>query len=526
MNRASLGAATDQHAGCRSGETRRKAHSPSLELVPCPLNPTTSPPLAALVLPLYPVLESVHNATMTEKALPSRESARERKAGLAWDRGLRTILDSINDGVFTVDSEFKVTSFNRAAATITGTSEEEAVGRPCWEVFKADICEGSCALKRTLATGRPVINQSVRILNSKAQKVPISVSTALLKDAKGHVVGGVETFRDLSLVEDLRRQVEKRFAFQDMLSAHHKMREIFELLPQVAESDCTVLITGESGTGKELMARALHHLSPRASGPLVVVNCGALPDALLESELFGYRAGAFTDAKRDKLGRLSAAQGGTLFLDEVGDVSPAMQVRLLRVLQEKTFEPLGSNRTLHADVRFLAATNKNLLAEVRAGRFREDLYYRLNVVQIAIPPLRDRREDISLLAMHVLDKLNHLRGRDIQGFTPEAMRCLLRYPWPGNIRELENSVEHAFILCRQGLVLPEHLPAAVCAESGPPAPGEAPLGAGNLREMESAHMLSVLDRHKGNRSAAARELGIHKTTLWRRLRKGTPPHPS
>ena len=457
---------------------------------------------------------------MSGKPPAPRKSDHESTAALSWDLGLKTILDSINDGVFTVDSDFRVTSFNRAAATITGTQERDAVGRPCWEVFKADICEGSCALKRTLATGRPVVNQSVCILNAKAQKVPISVSTALLKDQKDRVIGGVETFRDLSLVEDLRREVQKRFTFQDMLSAHHKMQEIFALLPQVAESDCTVLITGESGTGKELMAKAIHHLSPRSSGPLVVVNCGALPDTLLESELFGYVAGAFTDAKRDKPGRLAASQGGTLFLDEIGDVSPALQVRLLRVLQEKTFEPLGSNRPVRADVRFLAATHKNLLTEVRAGRFREDLYYRLNVVQIAIPPLRDRREDIPLLSRHILHKLNHLRGRDIQGFTPEALGCLLRYDWPGNIRELENSIEHAFILCRQGMLLPEHLPAVISrAAESQALGGHSKTSSGNLREVESSHIFSVLDHHKGNRSAAARELGIHKTTLWRWLKR-------
>lgn len=456
---------------------------------------------------------------MSKKTDAPEGSEHKRQAGPGWDVGFKTILDSINDGVFTVDRDFKVTTFNRAAAIITGMKEEDALGRPCWEVFKADICEGSCALKRTLSSGRSLIDQSVCILNSKAEKVPISVSTALLKDQRGRVIGGVETFRDLSLVEDLRREVQKRFTFHDMVSAHHKMQELFELLPQVAESDCTVLVTGESGTGKELMAKAIHHLSLRSSGPLVVVNCGALPDALLESELFGHLAGAFTDAKRDRHGRLAAAQGGTLFLDEIGDVSPALQMKLLRVLQERTFEPLGSNRPVRANVRFLAATHKDLLAEVRAGSFREDLYYRLNVVQIAIPPLRERREDIPILSHHMLNKLNELRGRSIKGFTPEAMGYLLRYDWPGNIRELENSIQHAFVLCRQGMVLPEHLPSAIfraAASQSQSAPGAR---SGNLREVENSHILSVLDRHKGNRSATARELGIHKTTLWRWLKR-------
>ena len=450
----------------------------------------------------------------------------DNTGGLDVETGFKTILDSINDGVFTVDSEFRVTSFNRAAAAITGTSEGEAVGKPCCEVFKADICEGACALKRTLTTGRPVSNQSVHILGRNGATIPISVSTALLRDRDNRVVGGVETFRDLSLVEDLRREVERRFTFQDMLSTNHTMREIFALLPEVAESDCTVLITGESGTGKELMARAIHHLGRRKRKPLITVNCGALPDTLLESELFGYVAGAFTDARRDRPGRLAAAHGGTLFLDEVGDVSPAMQARLLRVLQEKTYEPLGSNRAVQADVRFLAATHRDLLAEVRAGRFREDLYYRLNVMQIAVPPLRDRREDIPLLARHLLEKLNALRGRDIQGFAPETTACLFRHAWPGNVRELENAIEHAFILCRTGFILPRHLPESIRGDAGAGANGERSLGVGALRNVEDSHILAVLARHAGNRSAAARELGIHKTTLWRRLRRTVADPPS
>ena len=429
---------------------------------------------------------------------------------------LRTILDSINDGVFTVDSGFRVTSFNRAAAEITGVSATEALAQPCCEVFRADICEGECALKETLATGTPIVNKQVNILTASGQRVPISVSTALLRNAAGEVVGGVETFRDLTLVEELRKAVQGRASCQEMISASHRMQEVFKLLPIIAESSSTVLILGESGTGKELMARSLHQLSPRARKPLVTLNCGALPDTLLEAELFGHKAGAFTDAKKDRKGRIAAAEGGTLFLDEIGDISPATQVRLLRVLQERTYEPLGSNEALKANVRFVAATHKNLRSEMEAGRFREDLYYRLNVMQIAIPPLRERAEDIPALAQRFLEKQNGLHGKSVRGFTPEAMACLLHYSWPGNIRELENAVEHACVLCRHSLIRPECLPPTL-GEAQTATPGLAT--AQDLRGMERALIQAAMERHNGNRSEVARELGINKTTLWRKLKR-------
>jgi PAS domain S-box-containing protein len=446
---------------------------------------------------------------------------RKTQAGTASEKlssDLRTILDSINDGVFTVDEQFHITSFNRAAAEILGITPEEAMGRPCWQVFKADICEGACALKETMATGSPLVNKHVNIHTSARKKVSISVSTALLRSQGGDVVGGVESFRDLTVVEELRKAAEGRATFHHMTSTNHRMREIFELLPLIAESNSTVLIQGESGTGKELMARAIHELSARARKPLLALNCGALPDTLLEAELFGHKAGAFTDAKRDRKGRIAAAEGGTLFLDEIGDISPALQVRLLRVIQERTYEPLGSNEPVKANVRFIAATHRDLREEVAAGRFREDLYYRLNVMQIAIPPLRERPEDIPVLARRFLERQMTLHDKELRGFSPEAMDALLRHPWPGNIRELENAVEHACVLCRQPQIQVTDLPALV---QGAPGAEEAP-GRPNpgrdLRAQEMALIQAALARHGGNRTAASRELGIHPTTLWRKLK--------
>ena len=432
---------------------------------------------------------------------------------------LRTILDSINDGVFTVDDDFRITSFNRAAAEIIGITPEEALGQQCWKVFNADICEGSCALKETMATGSPLVNKHVNIHTSLRKKVSISVSTALLRDQEGKVVGGVESFRDLTLVEELRKAAEGRASFQHMTSANHQMWEIFKLMPLIAQSDSTVLIHGESGTGKELMARAIHDLSARARKPLVTLNCGALPDTLLEAELFGHKAGAFTDAKRDRKGRIAAAEGGTLFLDEVGDISPALQVRLLRIIQERTYEPLGSSDSVKANVRFLAATHRDLRTEVREGRFREDLFYRLNVMQIAIPPLRERKEDIPALARRFLDRQTTLHGKQIQGFSPEAMDRLMRHSWPGNIRELENAVEHAFVLCRQELIRATDLPIGIQGEPSGALDEAGTLMGKDLRSRELAAIQAALEHHAGNRTAAARELGIHPTTLWRKLRR-------
>lgn len=447
---------------------------------------------------------------------------RKAHAGTASEKlssDLRTILDSINDGVFTVDEQFHITSFNRAAAEILGITPEEAMGRPCWQVFKADICEGACALKETMATGTPLANKHVNIHTAARKKVSISVSTALLRSQGGDVVGGVESFRDLTVVEELRKAAEGRATFHHMTSTNHRMREIFELLPLIAESSSTVLIQGESGTGKELMARAIHELSSRSRKPLVALNCGALPDTLLEAELFGHKAGAFTDAKRDRKGRLAAAEGGTLFLDEIGDISPALQVRLLRVLQERTYEPLGSSESVKANVRFIAASHRDLRTEVAEGRFREDLFYRLNVMQIAIPPLRERREDLPILARRFLDRQVALHGKAIRGFSPEALDLLMRHPWPGNIRELENAVEHACVLCRHELIQTSDLPSTLgtgpAAPAGPPdpAPGR------DLRGQEMAAIQAALERHGGNQTAAARELGIHPTTLWRKLKR-------
>ncbi len=431
----------------------------------------------------------------------------------------KIILDSIADGVFTVDSNLKVTSFNRSAEKITGIKKEQAIGRYCWEVFKASICENRCSLKHTMNTGQPVVNQSIYIVNLHGERLPVSISTALLRDEQDRVIGGVETFRDLSVVEELRKELTKRHSFQDIISKNKEMLRLFGILEQVSESDATILLEGDSGTGKELFAKAIHALSPRKTGPLITINCGSLPDTLLESELFGYEKGAHSTAFKDKPGRLAMADGGTLFLDEIGDISPALQVRFLRVLQDKTYEPLGSTKSLKTDVRIVAATNKNLQSLVEEGKFRQDLFYRINVVKLVLPPLRNRREDIPLLVEHFIRKFSRLSGKEIQGLSPEAFPLLMSHDFPGNVRELENIIEYATVVCKNGTIGIEHLPdffrdmeesrASRLPESRP----------SSLGEMERTYIQEALKRNQWNRTATAAEMGIHPTTLWRKMKR-------
>ena len=426
------------------------------------------------------------------------------------------ICDSIVDGVFTVDEEWRITTFNRAAAEITGVPAEEAIGRHCCDVFRSSICEAECALKETLRTGRPIVNKAIYIVNARDQRVPISISAGILRDSDGNVIGGVETFRDLSLVEELRKELRAKHSFVDIISQSHVMEQLFDILPQVAESDSTVLIEGASGTGKELFAKAIHELSFRRDNRFVAVNCGALPDTLLESELFGYKAGAFTDARQDKPGRFSLANGGTILLDEVGDMSPALQVRLLRALQEGTIEPLGAIEPVTVNVRIIAATNRSLRALVRDGTFRQDLYYRINVVCLTLPALSDRQEDIPLLVDHFVGKFNRLKNKAVVGVSEEVMATLMAHDYPGNVRELENIIEHAFVLCRGGLIEMGHLPAPLRG----PGDAETPTRwqGLTLEALEKIHIADALRRHGGNRKAAARELGINPSTLYRKMK--------
>ncbi len=429
-----------------------------------------------------------------------------------------TILHCVADGVFTVDEHWRITSFNRAAERITGVPAEQAIGRRCSEVFHANICENGCAIRKTRDTGREVIDAPARILNSRGKSVPISVSAAELRDRTGKRLGAVETFRDLSAIEQLRREIGRQYTFEDIVGKSPAFRKIFALLPDVAESDSTVLIEGPSGSGKELLARAIHNLSSRRKKPYVVVNCGAMPANLVESELFGYVRGAFTDAKNDKPGRVALAEGGTIFFDEIGEMPPETQVKVLRLLQEREYEPLGAVKPRKADVRVVAATNRKLLDLVGLGRFRDDLYFRLAVIKIAIPPLRERREDIPYLVEHFIQRFNIKRNKQIAGATPAAMALFLRYDYAGNVRELENAIEHAFVLCRDSWIDVAHLPEEMRKRASA-ARRELEQPKAPLLEAERQTLAGALREHGGSVGKAAAALGLSRTTLWRKMRK-------
>ncbi len=427
------------------------------------------------------------------------------------------ILDSIADGVFTVDEHWTITSFNRAAERITGVVREDAIGRKCFDIFQANICQSQCALRDTMATGRDWVDRRINILNRSGDQVPISISTSVLRGRDGQAVGGVETFRDLSALERLQRTIRQQYTFQDIISKNHAMRRVLDILPDIADGDCTVLIQGATGTGKELVARAIHNLSARQDQPFVAVNCGALPDTLLESELFGYVKGAFTGADHDKPGRFALADQGTLFLDEVGDISPALQVKLLRVLQEREFEPLGGTSSIPVDVRVIAATNQPLPELVAAGRLREDLYYRLNVVKLELPPLAERREDIPLLVEHFIDQFNTQRGSSVVGISDEALQQLMRHPLPGNIRQLQNIVECSMVLCRGDQIELDCLPSDLF--DAPQADAATALPQDPLAHAEADAIRQTLRKFQGHRGHTAAALGIDKSTLWRKMKR-------
>lgn len=427
----------------------------------------------------------------------------------------QVILDSLSEGVFTVDTDWRITSFNRSAEEITGVAREEAQGQLCSDVLHSTLCEGRCPIRLALARRKPVTDQQCYFVDIEGERVPISVSAATLVDDKGSVIGGVETFRDLSELQALRSALHHKGAL--LTSSSMAMRQVLDLLPVLASNSTSVLIYGETGTGKEVIARAIHDQGPRANKPFVAINCGAMPENLLESELFGYKKGAFTGADRDKPGRFSLVRDGTLFLDEIGEISPAMQVRLLRVLEEREFEPLGSTKAESLKARIIAASHRDLLERVKEGAFREDLYYRLVVMRLNIPPLRERREDIPALAMELLTRINLEQERKLAGISPEAMEILQSRDWPGNIRQLANIIERAAVLCRGEWIGREHLPQEWHLSNAPPSKRGA-MAARIRQQAEAEAILSALRKNGFNRQQTAAQLGMHPTTLYRKIK--------
>jgi PAS domain S-box-containing protein len=433
------------------------------------------------------------------------------------ERSLKIILDNLEVGIFTVDRGGVVTFFNTAAEKITGFSRQEVLGRPCAAIFRAGSTAELNMLKETITSDSPRSGIESRILTRVGVAVPIRATYLPLRNANGIAVGGLATFSDLTLVHQLKQAIEDRYSYYDMVGKSPQMQQIFENVRVVAKTDATVLIEGPTGTGKDFLAKVIHSASRRSTKPLVKVNCAAIPDTLLESEMFGYVKGAFTGAVQDRIGRFQAADGGTIFLDEIGALPLALQAKLLRVIEEKVFFRLGTSQTTKVDVRIISASNQGLERLVARKRFREDLYYRLNVFRIELPSLKDRPADLPLLIGHILRRLCTTKSMTPPEISENAMQVLLNYAYPGNVRELENILEHALILCSEATLRRKHLPDYL-RQPSPAAGGRREKGEAS-GSSERTRILAELRRHNDNRSLAARSLGMDRSTLWRKMRK-------
>lgn len=436
------------------------------------------------------------------------------------------ILECLAVGIFTVDKEFRITFFNAEAERLTGFKRQQALGKFCYEIFRSDVCLKGCAMHAAMQSCESVVRKRVTILDKHNREIPVEVTASVLRDADGQVIGSVESFVDDSARVQLEKEVLKSYNFADIKGRSEPMRRVFHALTPLAESQATILILGETGTGKDLVARAVHNTSPRREGPFVKVNCPALPENLLESELFGYKRGAFTDARGDKPGRFELAKGGSIFLDEIGDLPLSQQAKLLQVLEEQEFYALGATAPTRVDARCIASTNRDLETMVETGEFRRDLYYRLQVGVLHLPPLRERREDIPLLCEHFVQVGAATLGVLEPVFESETMRLLLAHDYPGNVRQLKNVIEHALLLQQQGRIQPHDLPqdflqwgqsrrpsmAASEATASPETSG------GRVRQDDlRERILAALEASHWNKQRAAQALGLSRTTLWRRM---------
>ena len=470
------------------------------------------------------------------------QTLRETSLALEQEKDkLNVILESIADGYFSADDKLVVTDANDLLLRFLKRRRDEVVGKPCSEVFHSDKCETDCPVRWTLKNQKPVANCRERVLTAEDEARHVLKSTYLLRDTVGRPTGVIGIVRDNSELVALQNQATSLVRAHGFVTKNKRMQEILELIQTIKDTDTSILVLGESGTGKEMLANAIVHSSIRRNKPFIKINCSALTESLLESELFGHVKGAFTGAVADKAGKFELADGGTLFLDEVGDMSLTLQAKVLRVLQEKEFERVGANKTQRVDVRIIAATNKDLKEAIRKGAFREDLYYRLHVIPIQIPPLRDRKEDIPLLINYFLDLFNQKYRRSIQEVSSRALALLVDYPWPGNVRELRNAVEYAFVCTRGAILERPALPQEIQSWHGngaskaarerapqePPEPlrvasSAAPAPSGKdarLAIRDRDQLLALLARFGGNQSRLAKELGVGRTTLWRRMRE-------
>jgi two-component system, NtrC family, response regulator HydG len=443
------------------------------------------------------------------------------------DRYWKTIVDTIRDGVMVVDTTGSILSVNRALEMMTGYSHQELIGQKCsilncsiFNLAREKCGDHWCLLFKT----GDMNMRRCTVMRKEGTYVPVLKNASLLRDSQGGVIGAVETITDITeivkkdkQIAAFRRHLRSEDAFQGLIGASGPMQQVFCLIENAALSDAPVIILGESGTGKELVARAIHQLGERKKGPYVKVNCAALTESLLESELFGHVKGAYTGAYKGRAGRFEMAQGGDVFLDEIGDLPLSTQVKLLRVLEEKVIERVGDSELIPVDARIISATNRRLPSLVEKGAFRKDLYFRINVIPIHLPPLRERVEDIPLLAESFFRKLRLKSGKSIEGITNPALEILMKYSWPGNVRELKSAFEYAFVTCQEPLIHPHHLPPDILTEEK--SLKNAPVVAPTKQEIRKRQLVDALARAKGNQSVAADILGVSRVTVWNRMKR-------
>lgn len=432
---------------------------------------------------------------------------------------LQSILNSISEGVMTVDKDWKIASWNRAAEKITGFHREEVLGSDCSKIFRSPLCKENCPVDRALYCGQPHQDVAVSIRNKRNEHVHLLVNAAPLYNEDGQIIGGIETFRDVSKNMWLQEELKRQYGYTTIVGQSEPMKKVYETLGALVNTDTTVLIQGESGTGKELIARALHFFGQRKDKSFVAINCSALPEGVLETELFGHAKGSFTGAIRDHIGKFELANGGTLFLDEIGEISPAIQVKLLRVLEEREFQRVGDNRSIKIDIRLITATNKDLYKMVTNGAFRDDLFYRLSVFPLHLPPLRDRVEDIPLLISHFIRKFNKQMGKNIQGIADRVLDMVESYSWPGNVRELANAVEHAFVHAKGALIYPSDLPGRLLNAETPQIKQRVARPKHKLDLMERQLIVRELEAANWQKTVAAKRLGMSRASLWRKMEK-------
>ncbi len=440
---------------------------------------------------------------------------------------LSNMLDVMADGLFTVDANGHIVAWSTGAARITGYSSDEVIGKSC-HILEGQNCKGFRVLTEFLDNPSPypwgICNQECKVLGKDGRELYLYGNVSILRDEEGNVAGAVGTFTDLTSfilnnqkIAVLEEQTKSREAFQQLVGKSPAMQEVFRRLRLAAQSDVTVLLTGESGTGKELAARAIHALSARKDKPFFAINCSAIPETLLESELFGHVKGAFTGAIRDKIGVFQATDGGTLFLDEIGDTSPLLQLKLLRVLQESEIRRVGDDRAVKVDVRLITATNRNLQILMTEGTLREDFYYRIHVFEITLPALRDRRADIPLLVHHFMEGNNKIFQRDIHEIAKDALQRLQEYHWPGNVRELKNAIEHAFVTVADNCITLWDLPPEIQRPASKTSSSSKSFS--SLDPAEEHQIREALKQTQGNKTEAAKLLGVSRVTLWKKLKQ-------